>query len=139
MRERKRELSLRMNEAGCRAISTPPEQILQTKPANRNRFSDACACIVQHTASRPKIIYRRIARAARGAASDNARFAIGSFPCPFIGLSKLSGPVVCAWREHGSEIHEYDKRSLVSLFVCLAREAGKLFSNRRSRLHTCQF
>lgn len=27
--------------AGCRAISTPPEQILQTKPANRNRLSDA--------------------------------------------------------------------------------------------------
>lgn len=65
-----------MNEAGCRAISTPPEQILQTKPAIRNRLSLGCACMYCAPASRPapKIIYRRVARAARGAASDNGAF-----------------------------------------------------------------
>lgn len=30
--------------AGCWTISTPPEQILQTKRANRNRLSDARVC-----------------------------------------------------------------------------------------------
>lgn len=46
-KERKRVI-VANKRAGCRTISTPPEQILQTKPANRNRLSDAqmCACIV---------------------------------------------------------------------------------------------
>lgn len=106
-----------------------------------------CACMYCAAASRPKIIYRRIARAARGAASDNSAFrdrdragSSPSPPSPFIGLSKLSGSVVCR-RERGSEIHVYDKRSLAltSLFVGAASEAGKLFSNRRSRLHIADF
>lgn len=52
-------------------------------------------CMYCVAASRPKIIYRRAARAARGAASDNRDRAGSSLsPGPFIGLSKLSGPAV---------------------------------------------
>jgi len=59
-----RELSLRMNEAGCRAIFS--RQSRQT--------AIGCACMYCAAVRRPKIIYRRVARAARGAASDNGAF-----------------------------------------------------------------
>jgi len=70
-------------------------------------------------------------------AIEIAQDSLSLSPKPFIRLSKLSEPVVCR-REHDSEIHESDKRSLAhaSLFVGAASEAGKLFSNRLSWLRS---